>query len=359
MATRSVPRGVGTPAGAAAEQLAQRQCRRRYRWASCSEAKLTPLQHLDAVLRVVHGVVQRERGGRRGRERVLGGRLVRGTGRCRQARAAARSAGRPWWRTGAVDPPGTDRSGGANWSCGSWRSRRPCRCTRRLRRRLRPLNRVAARSRHAFCTQTGQEVLRRDDRIGEPTAAKLAGEVERGEPVDGDARAGPPRAGTTRRRRRRRRRGRLGQRNGWCHRTGPVWPVAPAARRPPWAVLVSGPGVRGSSATQAVAGPGESLAGVPPGDCRRAGGQRARSAAPGQGSGPGGAAQRGGEVGHRAAVQGDGEDAEGGEVVEERGAGPLAGDGYRGGALAQSRRDACRACCSCVIAIGTTVLPFL
>ena len=125
-------------------------------------------QHLDAVLRVVHRVVQRQRGGGRGRQRMLGGRLVGGAG------------GAPGQGGGTFGPAGhggaqvldrlelTDRAaelpagpgvvggraaapGGHPGGFGRVQGRRQ----------------VA----DAFCAQAGQEVLRRDDRMASRTAA--------------------------------------------------------------------------------------------------------------------------------------------------------------------------------------------
>ena len=72
--------GAGAPGGAAAEQLAQRQRPAQVQVGVVLPGEADAAQHLDAVLRVVHRVVQRQRGGGRGRQRMLGGRLVGGAG---------------------------------------------------------------------------------------------------------------------------------------------------------------------------------------------------------------------------------------------------------------------------------------
>ena len=287
-------------------------------------------QHLDAVLRVVHRVVQRQRGGRRGRQRVLGGRLVGGTG------------GAPGQGGGTFGPAGhggaqvldrlelTDRAaelpagpgvvGGRAAAPGG----HPGGFGREQGRRQ-----VA----DAFCAQTGQEVLRRDDRIGEPDGGQLAGEVERGEPVDGHARLArleqEPHVAV----------GAVAGEGGRGEQVacGPQ-DRAGLARHPQPAVRLAGPGQRaGSSRVERDAGGGLGLCESRPEFLPAAAGEQEASQRGRQhrarGQGPGQLLERGGQVGHRAAVQGDGEDAEGGQVVEECGAGPLAGDGYRGGAF--------------------------
>ena len=281
-------------------------------------------QHLDAVLRVVHRVVQRQRGGRRGRQRVLGGRVVGGAG------------GAPGQGGGTFGPAGhggaqvldrlelTDRAaelpagpgvvgggaaapGGHSGGFGREQGR----------------GQVA----DAFCAQTGQQVLRRDDRIAEPDGGQLAGEVERGEPVDGHARLArlehEPHVAVG---------GGGGGEQVTCgpqDRTGLAGHPQPAVRLP-------GPGQRAwGSRVERDAGGGLGLRWeefLPAAAGEQEAGQRGRQHRA-RGQRPGQLLERGGQIGHRAAVQRDGEDAEGGQVVKEGWAGSLAGDGYRGGAF--------------------------
>ena len=149
-------------------------------------------EDLDAVLGVVHRVVQRQRGGGRGGERVLAGCLVGGAG------------GVPGQGGGAFGPAGhggaqvldrlerADRA--AELAADPGVAGRRARCTRRPPRRLRRRTGWRpGRGRRAFQAGAGG-LAGGDDRVGEPDGGQLAGEVDRRRAGDGDARAARRRA---------------------------------------------------------------------------------------------------------------------------------------------------------------------
>ncbi len=164
--------------------------------------------------------------------------------------------------------------------------------------------------------EAGELVFRRDHGGVEPDRGQLAGEVERGEVLDSDARLvfleEEPRVA-----------GRGDQRTG-----GPQQRAGFAGDRER-AVRLADPGQRAGGERDAGpvvipgSGAGEQQAGQHGGQ-HRAGGQ-----------GAGQLLERRGQVGHRA-VERDGEDAEGGQVLHQRGDGGRflrAGDGDRAGPL--------------------------
>ena len=274
-------------------------------------------EDLDAVLGVVHRVVQRERGGGRGGERVLVGRLVGGAGgvpgqgggafgpaghggaqvldRLERADRAAELAADPGVPGRGLAAPGGDACGFGGEQGGG---------------------QVA----DAVRAEAGAETPGRDRHAVEPDGGQVAGEVDRGEAGDGDA--------------------------------GLV-----QLEDEPGAVL--GAGEEGAAGRQDRAG----LAGHAVGAGQRAGGERDRGRFPGQEAGEHGGQdrargqragqrlQRGGQVGDRA-VPRDGEDAQRLQVVHERGdvlpgadggdgAGPLGpvAEGCLQGLLLLSHRD--------------------
>ena len=170
----------------------------------------------------------------------------------------------------------------------------------------------------AFGAQAGQQVLRRDDRAGEPDGGQLPGEVERGEQVDGGAvrLEQEPRVA-------------IGGGGGGEQAAGGPQDGAGLAGHPQPAVRLAGPGQRAGGDRDAGAGLGRDLAAAAgEQEAGQRGGQhRAGSQDAGQ------LLERGGQVRHRAAVQGDGEDAKGGQIGQQRRAGPLADDGDGVGAL--------------------------
>ena len=74
------PGEAGAPGGGAAEELAQRQGPAQVQVGVVFPGEADAAEDLDAVLGVVHRVVQRQRGGGRGGERVLVGCVVGGAG---------------------------------------------------------------------------------------------------------------------------------------------------------------------------------------------------------------------------------------------------------------------------------------
>ena len=272
-------------------------------------------QHLDAVLGVVDRVVQRQRGGGRGRQRMPGGRLVGGAG------------GVPGQGGGAFGPAD---HGGAQ-------------VLDRLKRADRAAElpagagivggRAAAPGRHpgrfgrvqggrqvadAFGAQAGQEVLRRDDHVGEPDGGQLAREVERGEALDGDAglarleqepRVAVCAAGG-------------GAGGGGEQVAGGPQDRAGLAGHPQRAVRLAGSGQRAWGERDARGGLGlrerrEEFLLAAAGE-QEAGQRGGQHRAGGQGAGQ--LLERGGQVGHRAAVQGDQRCQSGGDSVRFQGA---------------------------------------
>ena len=179
---RGEPGEPGAPGAAAAEELAQRQCPAQVQVGVVFPGEADAAEDLDTVLGVVHRVVQRQRGGGRGGERVLVGCVAGGAG------------GVPGHGGGALGPAG---HGGAE-------------VLDRLERADRAAElaadpgvagrRAAAPGGHPGGfggEQGGGQVADalsgqvegpvREDAV-EPDGGQVAGEVDRGELGDGDAR---------------------------------------------------------------------------------------------------------------------------------------------------------------------------
>ena len=270
-------------------------------------------EHLDAVLGVVHRVVQRQRGGRGGGQRMLGGCLIDGAG------------GVPGQGGSAFGPAG---HGGAQVLDRLELTDRAAELVTGLRvvggRAAAPggyaggFGRVQGRRQvtDVFGAQV-QFVLGRDDRVAEADGGQVAGEVERGEQVDGDARGRleqEPRVAVT-------------SGGGGEQGAGGPQDGSGLAGHPQPAVRPAGPG-------QGAGGERDAGGGLvlPAAAGEQQAGQRDRQHRAG-GQGEGQLLERGGQVGHRAAVPRDGEDV---QRREPRGdfAGFLGADeGNGGGAL--------------------------